>query len=69
MPDDPETPLALRQADQARIDFALIESDLEAIYARLVRLPNRGEMWRAVLVGMLGGSVLTTALGLAFFLR
>jgi hypothetical protein len=69
MPDVPETHLTLRQADQARTDFALIESDLEAIYARLVRLPNRGEMWRAVLVGMLGGSALTTALGLAFFLR
>jgi hypothetical protein len=31
----------LRQADQARTDFAAIESDLEAIYARLARMPNR----------------------------
>lgn len=59
-----EHALALRQADQARTDFAIIEDDLEAIYARLVNLPSRGELWRAVLTGMLGGSALITA---AFF--
>jgi len=36
---------------------------------QLARLPKRGEIWCAVMMGMLGGSVLTTALGLAFFLR
>jgi hypothetical protein len=35
--------LTLRQADQARTDFAAIESDLEAIMERLSRLPTRTE--------------------------
>jgi hypothetical protein len=64
MPDE-DIRLALRTVDQARTDFAIIEDDLEAIYARLARLPNRGELWRVCLIGMLGGSVLTAALGLA----
>jgi hypothetical protein len=58
--------LALRTADQSRIDFAIIEDELEAIYGRLARLPSRGQLWRVCLIGMLGGSALTTALGLAF---
>jgi hypothetical protein len=64
-----ENQLTLRQADQARTDFAIIEDQLEAIFARVTRLPSRGELWRACLIGMLGGSVLTTALGLAFALH
>src|SRR5215831_4041689 len=55
--------------DQARTDFAIIEDELEAIQARLARLPSRGQLWRVCLIGMLGGSVLTTALGLAFVLH
>jgi hypothetical protein len=69
MPDDAEIRLTLRQADQARTDFAIIEDELEAIYARVARLPSRGELWRVCLMGILGGSALTTALGLAFVLR
>jgi hypothetical protein len=70
MPDDLEHRLTLRQADQARTDFAIIEDGLEAIYARVARLPSRAELGRVCLIGMLGGSVLTTALGFAFsFLR
>jgi hypothetical protein len=64
-----EHPLTLRQVDQTRTDFAIIEDELEAIHARVAQLPSRGELWRACLIGMLGGSVLTTALGFAFFLR
>jgi hypothetical protein len=30
VPDDPESYLTLRQADQARTDFAIIETELEA---------------------------------------
>ena len=60
----------LRQVDQARTDFAIIEDDLEGIYARLARVPSRAELWRVCLIGMLGGSVLSTALGFVFhFLR
>jgi hypothetical protein len=66
VPDDFERRLTLRQADQARTDFAVIEDELEAIYAHVARLPSRGELWRACRIGMLGGSVLTTALGFVF---
>jgi hypothetical protein len=66
VPDDFEHRLTLRQADQARTDFAIIEDDLEAIYARVAGLPSRGELWRVCLIGMLGGSVLTTAVGVVF---
>jgi hypothetical protein len=54
MPD--ESPLTLRQADQARTDFAAIESDLEAIMARLTRLPTRGDLAKTAL-----GIILSTA--------
>lgn len=36
--------LALRQADQARSDFAAIESDFEVIQKQLARLPTRREI-------------------------
>jgi hypothetical protein len=39
MPD--EHILTLRQADQARTDFAAVESDLEFIMAQLARIPTR----------------------------
>jgi hypothetical protein len=41
IPDTPEdTRLALREADQARTDFAAIESDLEFLMQRVNRLPT-----------------------------
>jgi hypothetical protein len=36
--------LALRQADQARTDFALIESNLEFLAGQLARVPTRGDL-------------------------
>jgi hypothetical protein len=70
VPDDLEHRLTLRQADQARTDSAIIEDELEAIYARVARLPSRGELWRVCLIGMLGASVLTVASCFVFsFLR
>ena len=36
--------LALRQADQARTNFAAIESDLEVIQKQLTPLPTRREL-------------------------
>jgi hypothetical protein len=39
MPD--ENILTLRQADQARTDFALIESNLEFLAGQLARVPTR----------------------------
>jgi hypothetical protein len=38
-----EYPLTLRQADQARADFAAIADDLEFIKAQLARIPTRKE--------------------------
>jgi hypothetical protein len=35
-----EYPFALRQADQARTDFAAIESELEFIMGQLTRMPT-----------------------------
>jgi hypothetical protein len=37
----PAEPFTLRQADQARTDFAIIEDELEAIHKRLSQLPTR----------------------------
>jgi hypothetical protein len=65
--DDPERRLTLRQANQARDDFAAILDELEFVNAQLARLPTRKELWRAALMGMLGGSALTIAVALAFF--
>ena len=48
--------LTLRQADQARTDFALIESNLELIMGRLSRLPTRGDLAKAAL-----GIIVSTA--------
>ena len=58
MPGD--TRRALRQADQARTDFVIIEDELEAINARLARLPARADLARATLGVIFCTSVLTT---------
>jgi hypothetical protein len=59
MPDDPFT---LRQVDQARTDFAIIEDELEAIHRRLSQLPTRNDVWRAAMLGLLGGAVTAVTL-------
>ena len=41
-------------------------SAAELIMKRLDQMPNRQDLWRAALLGMLGGSPLTTVLALAF---
>jgi hypothetical protein len=43
----------LHQVDLARTDFALIEDQLEAIYART---PTLMEIARTALMGMIGGA-------------
>lgn len=42
-----DTRLALRQTDQARTDFAAIESDLEFLMQRISQLPTAADLWRA----------------------
>jgi hypothetical protein len=51
-----EHPFTLGQVDQARTDFAIIEDHLEAIHARLARMPTRVEVARTALMGMIGGA-------------
>jgi hypothetical protein len=53
MPDE-DSRLALRTADQAPIDFVIIEDELEAIYARLTRLPEPRAAMACLPFGMLG---------------
>jgi hypothetical protein len=44
MPDDLEHRLTLRQADQARTDFAAIDSDLEFLMQRISQLPTAADL-------------------------
>ena len=55
MPPDEEH-LSLRQADQIRGDLYGIQDDLDFIKVQLARLPTRNEVWRAAMLGMLGGA-------------
>jgi hypothetical protein len=52
--------LTLRQADQARTDFALIESNLEFLAGRLARAPTRGDLAKAALGIIFCSAVFTT---------
>jgi hypothetical protein len=45
-----EHTLTLRQADQTRTDFALIESNLEFIAGQLARVPSRAYLCRTLLL-------------------
>jgi hypothetical protein len=64
MPD--EYPLTLRQADQARTDFAAIEAELGIIQAQLARLPKRRELAQTALLATLTGAALVLLGILAF---
>ena len=48
--DSPEYHLTLRQADQARADFAAIESDLQFVMGQLARLPTRAYFCRTLFI-------------------
>jgi hypothetical protein len=64
MPD--EYNLTLRQADQARTDFAALADDLDFIKAQLARLPTRKHLAQTALLALCAGAALTTVLMLAF---
>jgi len=53
-------PLTLRQADEARSDFAAIESDLQFVMGQLARVPTRGDLARAALGIIFCSAVFTT---------
>jgi hypothetical protein len=42
-------------------------AELEFIMAQLAKLPTRGEMWCAAMLGMIGGAVAAVTLIEAFF--
>jgi CHASE3 domain sensor protein len=62
--DDPERRLTLRQADQARDDFAAIESHLEFIMGQLARLPDRAYVSRLLAMATAGLAALIVAVAL-----
>ena len=55
-----ENILTLRQADQARTDFALIESNLEFIAGQIAKQPTRGDLAKAALGIIFCTAVFTT---------
>jgi hypothetical protein len=61
MPPD-EDQLSLRQADQIRGDLYGLQDDLDFIKVQLAQLPTRNEVWRAAMLGMLGGAVAAVTL-------
>jgi hypothetical protein len=61
-----EDQLSLRQADQIRGGLYGIQDDLDFIKVQLARLPTRNEVWRAAMLGMLGGAVAAVILIEAF---
>jgi hypothetical protein len=52
--------ITLRQADQARADFAAITEDLEFIKGQFARLPTRTDQARNTLASILATAPLTT---------
>jgi hypothetical protein len=48
--DKPDYPLTLRQTDQARSDFAAIESDLHFVMSQLAQLPTHAYLCRMLLL-------------------
>lgn len=63
---DPERQLTLRQADQAREDFAALLDELDFVKAQLAQVPNRAWLSRMLLLGF--GSVWALLGVLAFWL-
>jgi hypothetical protein len=41
-----EYPSALRQPDEARSDFALLEAELDFVKGQIAAVPTRKELWR-----------------------
>jgi hypothetical protein len=61
-----EDQLLLRQADQIRGDLDGIQDELDFIKVQLARLPTRNEVWRAAMLGVLGGAIAAVTLIEAF---
>ena len=61
-----EDQLSLRQADQIRGDLYGLQDSLDFIKVQLSHLPTRNEVWRAAMLGTLGGAVAVVTLIEAF---
>ena len=55
-----ENIVQLRAADEARTDFALIESNLEFLAGQLARVPTRGDLAKTALGIIFCSAILTT---------
>jgi hypothetical protein len=64
---DPERRLTLRQADQAREDFAALLDELDFVKSQLSQMPNRAWLSRMLLLGF--GSLWTVFGAVALWLR
>jgi hypothetical protein len=64
--DEPERRLTLRQADQAREDFAAILDELDNLKWQLARQPSRAWLARMGLIGL--GSIWVLLVALALLL-
>jgi hypothetical protein len=60
--------VSLREADLARTDFAVIESEIEVIQKQLARLATRREL-PGTAFGIIFTTMMPTTLNLLFFLR
>ena len=59
--------LALRQADQARTDFAAIEDGQEFIISQLAQVPRRKDIGWVALGSFLCGAAFATCVNLVFW--
>ena len=57
-----ERPFTLRQIDQARGDLYALQDNLDFIKVQFAQSPTRNEVWRAAMLGMLGGAVAAVTL-------
>ena len=60
---DPEHRLTLRQADQAREDYAQILDELDFLHSQIARLPTRNEV-RWLGLGLTLGALATVVVAL-----
>jgi hypothetical protein len=58
--------LTLRQADQARSDFAAIEDGLEFIMAQMSKVPKRRELAWVAAGSFVSGAAIATLVNLVF---
>ena len=56
--------LALREAEQARTDFAAIEDDLKFIMAQLAQAPRRKDLAWVAAASFAGGAIVATLVSL-----